>query len=887
MEQKVGVKSWLVGAIAVAILGFLLIFPGMGAVRQVHAQAAGSHALAPGFNWEYQLDFSAASLLSAQQQAASLTTSLNNQEVLSELSSLGDSMYRLRMTGSQGMEQIRQTLYSPNLADFIGGAVELEINMPVSSLLDIPFKLDSNLTTGYRWEVIPSSSVNFTQAGESTYTTRSRGYGVPSVQTLVLHPDNVGDGMVSLVYRRPFGPEQAITRHLRITLDAQALGIDLTNPHPAVISPPVDSSTATGKQNPIDAIPLKALPAAFDWRPAGIVPAPRDQASCGACWAFGTVGVMESAIAINGGPMTDLSEQFLVSCNTSGWSCNGGLTAHKWHYDTLATSQTAIGAVLEADKPYTATNGTCTTAYNHPYRLAGWQFITPTEFTMPTVDAIKNAIYTYGPITAGVCADSGWSPYTGGVYNPTSNQCGGGTNHQIILVGWDDATSSWILRNSWGPSWGESGYMRIRWDTTGGTSRVGEGTSWVLWTAPGPGPFGKTSPANGSIGQPANPTLSWGASSGATSYTYCVDSSNNNTCDTSWVSTGTSTSVGLSGQAAGIHYWQVRATNASGTTEANTGTWWSFTVGQAQRVYLPLVLKPVPPPASFNKIAPANAAANQSTSPTLSWGASSGATSYEYCLDPFNNNTCDGLWTSLGTSTSVPMSGLALSTTYYWQVRANNTSGATAADGGAWWSFTTASSISPGIVNGDFESGTAGWTEYSSHGWPIIVTAFPGSVTARSGSHAAWLGGEYNDISYVQQQVTISPSTPYLVYWHWIASSDYCGYDFGGVLVNGTVVNQYNLCSSANTNGWVKHSVSLSAYVGQSVTLQIRAETDSSYNSNLFVDDVSLQASAAASGEIYPVAPNLDAAIAHAKSGILVHGKQLPGLPMQRLLNPR
>ncbi len=86
---------------------------------------------------------------------------------------------------------------------------------------------------------------------------------------------------------------------------------------------------------------------------------------------------------------------------------------------------------------------------------------------------------------------------------------------------------------------------------------------------------------------------------------------------------------------------------------------------------------------------------------------------------------------------------------------------------------------------------------------------------------------------------------PYLTYYHWIASADACGYDFGGVLVNGAVVDVYTLCTSTSTGGWVKHVVNLGSYANQSVMVQIRSENDSSLNSNLFVDDVSFESSAA------------------------------------------
>jgi hypothetical protein len=103
----------------------------------------------------------------------------------------------------------------------------------------------------------------------------------------------------------------------------------------------------------------------------------------------------------------------------------------------------------------------------------------------------------------------------------------------------------------------------------------------------------------------------------------------------------------------------------------------------------------------------------------------------------------------------------------------------------------------------------------------------------------AWLGGSYNEISYIRQNVTIPAGAPILSYWAWIASADACGYDFGGVMVNSTVVNQFNLCTSTSTGGWVRRTVNLGAYVGQTVALQLRVETDSSLNSNLFIDDVS------------------------------------------------
>jgi len=119
-------------------------------------------------------------------------------------------------------------------------------------------------------------------------------------------------------------------------------------------------------------------------------------------------------------------------------------------------------------------------------------------------------------------------------------------------------------------------------------------TSAVLAVVFSPGVFNKSSPANEATGQTTNPSLSWGASSGATSYEYCYDTSNNSICDGSWISVGSNLSVGLSGLTAGTtYYWQVRARNVAETTEADSGTWWKFSTvkSNAYYLYLPTILK--------------------------------------------------------------------------------------------------------------------------------------------------------------------------------------------------------------------------------------------------------------------------------------------------------
>lgn len=214
-------------------------------------------------------------------------------------------------------------------------------------------------------------------------------------------------------------------------------------------------------------------------------------------------------------------------------------------------------------------------------------------------------------------------------------------------------------------------------------------TSWGQ-TLPKPGPFNKTAPANGATGVSTSPTLSWETSSGAASYEYCYDMSDNDEC-LNWTNIGPSTSIGLSSLDEGTtYYWQVRAKNGSGITYANSSAtaFWSFTTLTS-------------PPGSFSKTSPTDEAIEISTSPTLSWSTSSGVTSYDYCYDTVDDGQCSN-WSDNGTLTSVGLNGLDENTTYYWHVRSNNNGGTTYANGAetAFWSFTTkVTPVLPGSFN--------------------------------------------------------------------------------------------------------------------------------------------------------------------------------------------
>jgi subtilisin family serine protease len=146
------------------------------------------------------------------------------------------------------------------------------------------------------------------------------------------------------------------------------------------------------------------------------------------------------------------------------------------------------------------------------------------------------------------------------------------------------------------------------------------------------------------------------------------------------------------------------------------------------------------------------------------------------------------------------------------------------------------------IKNGNFELGRDGsWTESSSNGWDLIINSdFPPGISPRSGSWLTWLGGDDFETSKLSQSVLVSSSRPYLHYWYWIDSGDFCDYDMFKLKVNSSVISQSDLCSLTNTGGWVERVVNLSGYAGSTVTLMFEVATDESINSNFFLDDVSM-----------------------------------------------
>ena len=210
-------------------------------------------------------------------------------------------------------------------------------------------------------------------------------------------------------------------------------------------------------------LPLKvggAYDESFDWRNKDgkdwMTPV-RHQGSCGSCWAFSAIGVVEAAINIYANDPDidmDLSEQHLVSDCCNAGNCGGGWPdwALKYVRDT--------GVSEESCFPYTRSNGACTPCSGwdeNPWKIENYKYVSSSK------DAFKSALQEYGPLSVVLKAPDDWFYYRGGVYEPawTATDGVGWANHAVVLVGWDDSNSCWIIKNSWGSGWGENGYARV------------------------------------------------------------------------------------------------------------------------------------------------------------------------------------------------------------------------------------------------------------------------------------------------------------------------------------------------------------------------------------------------------------------------------------------
>ncbi|XP_062992216.1 cathepsin O [Elgaria multicarinata webbii] len=197
------------------------------------------------------------------------------------------------------------------------------------------------------------------------------------------------------------------------------------------------------------------LPAKFDWRDQNVVTQVRNQGTCGACWAFSVVSGIESVYAIKGKVLEELSVQQVIDCSEHNYGCQGGSTVGALNW----LNQTRLKLVRDSEYPFKAQAGWC-------------HYFSPSVFGVSIKDYVAHdfsgredemmkMLVEQGPLVVIVDAIS-WQDYLGGIiqYHCSSGEA----NHAVVITGFDRTgiIPYWIVRNSWGCSWGIDGYAHVK-----------------------------------------------------------------------------------------------------------------------------------------------------------------------------------------------------------------------------------------------------------------------------------------------------------------------------------------------------------------------------------------------------------------------------------------
>lgn len=226
----------------------------------------------------------------------------------------------------------------------------------------------------------------------------------------------------------------------------------------------IPQNSNTGASEEVDrALRGMSLPDYVNWVSAGAVTPVKNQGPCGSCWAFATTGALEGAMAVKTGNLVPLSEQNLLDCDHTDMGCNGGLMDNAFKFD-----EKNGGLCSEEDYPYQAKQGrTCNTTCTDVPGSIVKSFV-----DVPAGDerALLSAI-AMQPISVAIQADQHpFQFYKSGVLD--DDECGehARVDHGVLAVGYgtdlETQTPYWLVKNSWGDSWGENGYVKIARNST-------------------------------------------------------------------------------------------------------------------------------------------------------------------------------------------------------------------------------------------------------------------------------------------------------------------------------------------------------------------------------------------------------------------------------------
>lgn len=590
----------------------------------------------------------------------------------------------------------------------------------------------------------------------------------------------------------------------------------------------------------------RALPSSFDWRDVNghaYIGSIRNQGNCGSCYAFGASAAAECtynfAMGLYDANAVDFSESFIIWClsTMSPYSSHfSGCDGADYSYSELSAITTE-GISYESAFPYADTPTACGTHWNDPrVTFDSWHRIACGDIT-----AIKTAIMTYGAVDAAVYVGSAFSAYSGGIYNDANTACNGSpcsytpSNHAIALIGWNDANGGyWILRNSWGTGWGESGYMRIAYDAAGvacAACYLYIEAGATISTLPATDVTQTTATLNGSVNPNGKSTDTYFQYGPTTAYGF--------TTTTNAAGSGSST-----------------LSISTAVTELPSQSTWHFrlvgvsegrTIPGSDRTFTTLGT-PHPPDVTTGSAydltftsARLQATLNPRGASTTYW-FKYGKTS-AYGLNTKSQQAGSGT-ASIGVSAD--LSSLTPKTTYHFCIAASNAYGT---DVGTDQTFTTP--VKPQTyLEEDFEHGglmPSGWTlEYVRPcvDWTIETTGESGYPAA---AHAGqYMANTFYDDWDGRSAYLVTPPVDFgtntqaqLTFWHY--SKEWLGdQDILRILYRKTPSAHWSLLTSfeQNTTNWTKHSIDLSEL---STSYYIAFEGLMNFGYGISIDDVAIE----------------------------------------------
>ena len=221
---------------------------------------------------------------------------------------------------------------------------------------------------------------------------------------------------------------------------------------------------AVANFNPFHPKISNTTPDSLDWRDLNRVTSVKNQGACGAAWAFSTVGNLEGLYAGHYGVLLELSQSVIIDCDTNDSGCNEGLM--QYAFDWLKNN----GIMTENDYPYKGYKDTCKIEIDKciNMQITGFEKLGSDSSIISCCDEeeMKEFLYDRGPLSVAFNANP-LQTYSSGIIDLSSSACpSSGINHCALLVGYGKDSSTgldyWIVKNSWGKVWGESGYFRIR-----------------------------------------------------------------------------------------------------------------------------------------------------------------------------------------------------------------------------------------------------------------------------------------------------------------------------------------------------------------------------------------------------------------------------------------